>query len=296
MLSVMNNKGGSTEEVARLSRRPELVAEILLDIASLVRGEDRECMQRLLIQAGVFDAICHAARRRPKVRRLCLEAISLFPIALAEPVLRRALADVNMQNRLTAASGLSSIGSPLTISELMALGEPNVVGSKGGLLRESVLARPFDGRRSAKDTRLPVSVRALILDALGQAGDYESLSIFTGHQAHSDPVLRAAAILSIGRLMHPDGIDAIRLALCDVNWCVRAVAAKAAGIGGFDALAPSVGKCLKDPIWSVRFQAIEALKTLGASGASVLITAVHQSDDPELSRLAGTALVELERV
>ena len=83
MLSVMNNKGGSTEEVARLSRRPELVAEILLDIASLVRGEDRECMQRLLIQAGVFDAICHAARRRPKVRRLCLEAISLFPIALA---------------------------------------------------------------------------------------------------------------------------------------------------------------------------------------------------------------------
>ena len=265
LLAAMSDHGGPTGQLAPLMRHPKLIAEVLLDYAALVRGDNRETMLIVLEAAGALRALTKGARRGGGDRRLCLEALAVFPAELVGSILREFLNDPSEIVRLTAATGLATIGTPLSLREIEGLSARSAVGTRTGLLRQAVLADPAAARAAVETTAFSTNDRATILDSLGLAGDYPSIPILIKFQLNRDPILRASAIMALGHLMHPDGHDAIERALIDTHWCVRAAAAKAVGLASFEDLVPRLETRLRDPIWSVRLQAADALKGFGAS-------------------------------
>jgi HEAT repeat protein len=266
LLMAMSDHDSQMGGLEPLMRYPHLISEVLLDYAALVRGRDRATMLEVLEAAGALSALTRGARRRGRDRRLCLEAISVFPSRLSIPLLREFLEDREENIRLTAATGLAAIGAPLSLKEIEGISVSAAVGARTSLLRQAVLADPASARTAVEADALSTNDCATILDSLGLAGDYPSIPLLIKFQQHQEPVLRASAVIALGHLMHPDGHDAISRALSDSHWCVRAAAARAVGLASFEDLIPKLETRLRDPIWSVRLQAADSLKGFGEVG------------------------------
>lgn len=281
--------------LAPLRPRPALVAEALLEIASLVRGSERERMLDALLENGFLNCLLSAAVQG-RSRQLCVEAIGVFPRTAAEPTLRLLLKDRDGAIRLAAAAGLLAIEAPLSVSAVLDMTpiSDGHSGLMGELVRRVVCSDPAGGQAALSRSDLSPLTRALLLDSLGTGGDYSSISILLSHVDFPEVTVRAAAVLSLGRLMHPKGREAIALALDDPHWCVRAAACHAIGLGSFDTLLGPLAARLSDSVWSVRRQAAEAMKAMGAVGRLQLEGVSREAADPAVRELALCALFEAQ--
>lgn len=289
---------GSADAARRLAPyvgRAELMAGVLLDFLSLVRGGDRQRVLDGLRDLGVDEALRRRIRRGSRAGRLlCLEALSAFPGPETEAALQALSSDRDPDLRLAALRGLVDSDGAVDVGRLL----DEVTG--GGLpnsplvsdLIAAAVARDAPAALDAVErTDLSPTARAMLLEALGSAGDYGAIPRLVEAAHAPDAEVRAAAVRALGRLRHPAGGPAFDEALADEDWLVRGAAAEAAGGAGLLTLADRLAGALADEVWWVRFQAAEALAAMGQKGLERLRAAAESGPDVA-KRAAALALAE----
>lgn len=282
-------------ELGPYRTRARLMAEALLEILAIVRGHDREIVLSAYQSLGVDAAMRARLTRGSQAGRLaCIEALANFPDPATERALRSLMARAAPHLRLAALRSLAAGGVPVTVDDLLrdlAAGALPVSGLLGEFLRSLVAADPAAAVAALQDDRATATVRVLLLDSLGAAGDYGALPCLIDQAGTGSADVRAAAVKALGRLKHPGARTALAQALSDPDAQVRASAAVAVGDAGLDALAGALADRLGDEVWRVRTQAASALRRLGASGARELQQALL-SPVETVHRTASLALAE----
>jgi hypothetical protein len=254
----------------RLRADPRLMAEVVLELQVLVRGPERERAFACLRELGLAELFIRRFRRGRRTGRLYAEALSALGGPEAAGALEcAALAHPNPDVKITALRFVVAEGRQMDFQALMrdaAAGRIPPSLPFAELLRQIARIRPRDVVQAAQDPELPVSIRALLFDALGSSGDYGALEHLV--IATFDPRLeiRIAGVRGLGKLMHPAAAPAIERLLQDREWAVRTAAAEAAGRSKLAGLSDRLAAMLADPEWWVRFRAAEALKALGEPG------------------------------
>lgn len=273
-----------------------LMADALLQFQDLVRGPDQTRVLDNLRGLGVDGVLRDAALRGVKRGRVsAAEALAAIggPVAV-EGLEQLAASTDDPELRLVAWDGLMRHGAPPSVASVISVVERGGVQPSLRLVQlvRDLVSRGPSAAAAALDTAAPSAAsRALIVDAMGYAGDYAVLPWLIARAEDPDPDVRAAAMRSLGRLQHPQAQKVVATALTDPDWPVRAAAAQAAGAAGFVACAESLSDLLGQPEWWVRFRAGEALSRLGAPGAEVLRrTAAH--GDAVSREAASRALAE----
>lgn len=294
-LALMRPDGGGLDALYPHRRRTSLMVEALLNVLDVVRGGERERLIDNLRAFGFDRMLLIQARRGGQTSRLAaIEALAAFPGQDTEAALRRATGRPGAELRLAAVKSLLSIGARVDLSSLVAEMQRRRDPWSGSLTDTFKLLaehQPGDCAAAFARTDLPISVRVMLAEALGDSGDYTSLPVLSEAAMGDSPRTRAASIRALGRLMHPASEPVLARGAVDEDWRVRAASAIAIGDAGLTTLIPRLTVQLSDAIWWVRFQAAEALARLGPPGESALRHAAMSGDD-EAAKVASLTLVE----
>ncbi len=294
-LKLMQDDALGQMEVLEVRRHPDVLAEILLQAADLVRGPARDRLVGSLKTLGLDEALRRQVGRGAERKRLAaIEALGLFPSPENEAALRAWGRRVGGLVRMTAGKALLEMGARVNLDlviEDMRQRREAWSGPLSDLLRLLAERQPADCLRHLGRPDLPVSLKALLAEALGHAKDYQVLPALAEAALHGEAAVRAASVASLGLLMHPAMEPVIAQAVDDEDWQVRGAAAHAAGRAGFEALIPRLVERLADPVWWVRFQAAEALTRLGPDARRILHD-VAEANLGAASRAASLTLAE----
>lgn len=290
---------GQTEAADALSpfvRKPEVLAEAIVDFQGLIRGVDQERAMGALRALGLIQAleerIVHGSRDE---RLTSVEALAALGGDEVKAALRRAIRSKDPNVRMAAIKGLADAGAPPTPSRLLdyvGAGELTPSRVYAEVMRQAVASSPADGLLALRRQDLSPLMRAVLLDALGRSGAYQAVPALAAAAADADPDVRTAAVRGLGRLQHPSAADTLAGALADPAWPVRSAGAEAIGAAGLVRLAPAIAALLDDPEWWVRFRAGDALGRLGKAGRALLEAAASDDARPVAQRAAERALAE----
>jgi len=286
----------AADDLGRFVRRPEVLAEAILDFQGMIRGADQDRAMAALKRLGLVAALEKRATRGSRDERLTsVEALAALGGEEAKAALRRAIGSKDPNVRMAAVKGLAAVGAPPSASRLLdyaGSGELTPSRVYAELMRQAVAARPADGLLALERQGLTSLMRALLLDALGRSGAYEAVPALSAAASDPDLDVRTAAVRGLGRLQHPAAAAPLTAALTDVAWTVRSAAAEAVGAAGLAKLAAPVAALLDDPEWWVRFRAGDALGKLGKTGRALLEAAAGDDTRPVAQRAAERALAE----
>jgi len=293
--ALLRDVPGAIETLRPYVRRARLMSDALLEFQGLIRGADQDRVLGQLRALGLVEVLAARLDRGSRAgRSTVLEALAALGGDEARAAIRRAIDTARPDVRMAAIKALADAGAPPSIGRLLDYAvarelEPSRLYAE--LLRQVVAKDPRAGMAALDRADLSPMLRALTLDALGFAGDYQAVPslIVAASDAHLEA--RTAAVRALGRLQHPAGEGAIARAMEDESWIVRSAAAEAAGLAGFSRLAAGLDRLLGDPEWWVRFRAGEALYALGREGHVVLREAAD-SERPLAHRAAELALAE----
>ncbi|HEY8572829.1 HEAT repeat domain-containing protein [Phenylobacterium sp.] len=295
LIGVMQGKGDANA-LQPYRQRARLIAETLLDFIGIVRGQDRQAVVDALESLGA-DRILRARVTRGSLagRLASIEALGVFPGAETQHVLLRASDRGPQGLRLAALRSLRQAGGEVRASDVLQRVGAQRLRPSGGVaefLRELVADDPAWAAAALSGETLAAEPRLMLLEALGEAGAYEAIPVFTTYAASECPRMRAAAVTGLGKLMHPAGEACIRSALDDSEWEVRSAAAKAAGDARLAGLLDPLAMRLADEVWRVRHQAAHALAKLGPGGRQRLEAAAGSGGGGVAARAASLALAE----
>ena len=267
-----------------------------LELAKLLRGEERERILELLRESRVLDSLIRSLKRGNQTARVAAAAtLRLFKDKASVDALGAALEDRNLHVRLVAATSLALLEAAPPVAELLVrLRLKDVEGSD--MLRElfrRLVATDPAGVAGLLDASNAPAVRLATIDALGRSGNFMIVPRLAALAAHDpDLDIRAEALRALGSLAHPRSQVAIEAALTDGSWEVRTQAAIAASRLGSASFVPKLVGLLDDPEWWPRFRAAEALARLEPQG----IAALRKSAQIPTTRAGEIAqLVLLER-
>jgi hypothetical protein len=274
LIAAIQGGASAAAQLAPFAHRARLMAEVLLEFLGIVRGHDQARLLELLRNLRV-DAVLRRRLRRGSVagRLACIEALSVFPGPETLATLEAAASGGRPRLRLAALRSILAVGGDVTVDRLLndlATGALAPSGMFGELIRELTAADPAAAMAAAERRNLSATALAIVLDALGEAGDYGALPLLVQHAAGDPAPVRVSAVHALGRLRHPAAEPALRTALSDPDSQVRAAASEAAGVARLPGLTPALAGALSDPVWRVRFQAAAALSKLGADGLAAL--------------------------
>lgn len=296
LVGVLQGRHDIAAELGRYRHRGRLLAEVLLDFITIVRGADRQIVVEALESFGADYALRARVTRGSLAGRLsAVEALGAFSGAATRAALHAA-ADRGPANlRLAALRSLIQAGGTVTVGTLLddvAGGVLPLSGPLAELLQLTVEADHAAAGQALGRTDLPPAARILLLDALGLSGDYELIPLLTGHLASPRGDIRAAAVRALGKMKHPSSGAALGRALGDPDWDVRSAAAQAIGDARLTGLLDDLAQGLADPVWRVRFDAAAALVKFGPPGLERLRDAAAGSNDAP-RRAAALTLAEL---
>ena len=220
--------------------------------------------------ADVFlrAASAHRTERGTWRRIAALRVLCAGHHPQAVPLLEAALLDGNGD---LAAAAVSLLGSQRT-------------RAAGELLLRALRERrhPFS-RVAARLDRFPLDIPDLLLPLVTDAdatlrfwgatllarygSSPEVAPALAGRATDTDPLVRKAAVESLGVVGGPWAVETALALLCDSVWFVRAHAARALGDLARADLAPRVLPLLADPQWWVRTAAKDALQAMGPAVA-----------------------------
>jgi HEAT repeat protein len=285
-----------SEQIRPYIRRARLMAEAVLELQGLIRGSGQERVLSSLRELGLTAVLKQGLERGSKAGRLaCLEALAAMGGAEAAEALHAAARQAEDPDvRLLAFKALSDLGTHVRLDALVEeIARKRVRPSRllADVLRDVVTADPNEAMLALERPDLTQTGRALVLDALGWAGDYRAIPVLISQAGHDDVEVRIAAVRALGRLQHPAAEPALANALSDVAWPVRAAAAEASGLANLSRLSDPLAALLSDPEWWVRFRAADALVRLGRTGVSQL-RLLAASGEPLAQRAAELALAE----
>jgi HEAT repeat protein len=238
-----------------------------------------------------------------------------------EPALREAFKaawkkyrSANEADREAAVAMIARIPDPLADTALVQIGE--VDGHALVRLRaaEALVGRenprgPMCAAKIAVCGAVP-SIRALAADVVRKTGNKDAaealltvlkvgalknlepqgLGFNTSYNDISDLVYRTLGAAAVGRLATEDAVKALKAALGEPRWELRAAAARAlADTGRVDAVPPLL-KSVHDPDLDVAIESALALGRLGGADAELKLAALGKDKRPLLARMAARAL------
>lgn len=295
-LSIM--AGDDTAEIGLrpYARRARLMAETLLEILALVRGDEKDRLLVRLTGIGTPETLRRRLERGSRAGRLAAaEALAAFPAPATTDALRAALVrsqDVEFKIAIWTSLIESEVAPPLGEMLLeISRQSPRDVLLFEPVVRRAATASPASAVEIFAQSGVPPATRALLADALGAARDYQALDVLLEGARAPDIEVRIASVRALGLLGHPLAGQAVVAALADDVWEVRAAACEAAGRIGLIEAAPALTVALGDEAWWVRFRAGEALANFGERGRAALIVATTAGQDT-IRRAASLALAE----
>ncbi len=279
-----------------LRHRPRLMAETLLETLALVRGAEREELISALVGLHVDERLRDRLSWGSKDgRMLCAESLAAFPSDETVFTLRQLMnRPKNAGLRLGIIRTLIALEAAPPVAEVLAT--LRVCGPAESVLylplvRRLAIADPSGAVAALADDNLGAAVRAVLVDAIGQSGDYGSIALLRTVSTDRSELVRVAAVRALGAFGHPAAETPIVAAFEDSVWEVRAAACEAAARIGLLHSIPALVMRLSDPVWSVRFQAADALTAMGDEGVRSLRLAAQSSVD-NARRAASMALAE----
>jgi len=288
-------KGEIHPGLLRLDERDtDLLAILMIDYLSVLRGAERERLAGLAEESGLVKKYflrLHARSRWRKAR--AAENLGYFGGPEAVGPLTGLLSHPDETVRAVAARALARIGTP-DAAEILArtLNDPSELTRlrmAENLERIGPLATdPLMEALESGDPRAQV-LAARILGSLRAAKAGPTL-----RQAMIGGVLtdvRAQAALALGRIGNPEDVPALQEAAEDEDWPVRAQIANALGMIGELSTVPTLQKLSVDREWWVRLNASRALANIGPAGERALAE-ILDGDDRFARDRAATILEE----
>ena len=257
-----------------------LVEGILLDMATLVKGDSRDRITAACEQLGRVSRAIEALQSRRWWRRAeAAERLGTMRSRQAVDPLVNAMNDSMSEVRIRAARALGIIRGSTSIRPLVqALGDPSrwsairVAEILIGVGEEAVneLLQAYDS--------LPQHARISVLDVLGRIRSPRAAALLKRAIKDPSPDIRSRAAHAMGLIADPAFTDDLIQALKGPEWSVRAMAAKALGRIGAQQAIPHLASLVSDREWWVRSNAGDALRGLGDPGRQALVAMLDAPD------------------
>jgi HEAT repeat protein len=277
--------GEVTAEVTRavLDKNPHAAIQVLLEEADVLGETGRHKLLPLLEALPVGQRMLDHLRSRSWERRLrAAEYLGYLGDDTSIPALMNALRDDAIAVRFAVATALARLGCQNAVEPiLLALDSPGEVSQRRVAEVLQILgARACDPilailqRPSANENSLGIAVRVAGKLRLHRAID--PLRHLLGHESVNVRLNAVRSLASIGD--HSVSSEIATLGE-DSSWEVRSSVMQALGRLNARDRIPLLLQGLTDPEWWVRFNAAEALHTMGDPGISALRNASeHHSD------------------
>jgi HEAT repeat protein len=288
---LVHHIGGLTEgkpDLKGLESDAVLMAEVVRDLASLVRGRERTRLMGALQSLGVDRALRTLLRRGPTNQRvLAAEALVFFPAEETTAALLYATRHDKHRVRLSALRSAIELGQAPPIGEML----DSVIGGAelasllfSDLLQRAVRTQVDNAVAAVARTDLPHPVRIMLLQALGASGDPRALKPLRAAARSPDAEIRAGALGALGVLGHPGAAQVVGEALDDSDWRVRLKAIECVRRVGLIEFFAQVMSCADDEVWWVRYRAGQTLMSLAENDVANLKAFVAKLPQPAAER------------
>ena len=267
-----------------------LMAEVVRDLASLVRGREQTQLMQALEVLGVDQSLRTLLRRGSTVHRvLAAEALVYFPGEATYAALLESARRDTPRVRASALRSAIDLGQAPPIGEML----DSVIGGAerasllfSDLLQRAVRTQIDEALTALARPDLPRPVRVILLQALGASDDDRVLGPLL-HVAHSsDPEIRAAALGALGVLGHPGAAVVVESGLADADWRVRLKAIECVRRVGLTEFFAQVMDCADDEVWWVRYRAGQTLMSLAEKDVAKLKSFVADAPKHNLETAA----------
>ena len=263
-----------------------LFHDAVADYRLMVTGADRRFVDSLVEKLGIGEILATRARRRfPRSTRL--RAVSSL-VDLATPAhtaaLQTMIDDPNPHVRVHAVRGLARVGDTGAISHILdiatrvkpweAARTADALVEMGADAVEPVINWVVGERSKARPS---VEVVALSARLLGLIGDERAEPVLIALLGSDRPDWRVAAASALEHAGTDMSVEALRVAIHDDDWRVRARAVVALGAMADDSAVAEIAQLLTDGQWWVRQNAAGALTHL-PGGTDRLMAALEGSD------------------
>lgn len=285
------------DKAALLGVRPNVVAELALELVEMVRGDERTAFLRKANALGVPEQLMRRlSSGSQRIRIAAVQGLARFDQPETRKALHHALEDSSSNVRLAAAFALTSSADPPDVGELIHKLRLDATDSSPvatSMFQRIAETRPEQIQALVMEGGCTTDLRLAALQALAATGDYSLVPLIaelaTEAEDGSDAFLRYLHVL--GRLSHPAARSAVLRGLVSPSMAARAAAAGAAGRIMLLESADRLVELLDDTEWCVRFRAAEALILLGEPGVSRL-REVSRSGSEQARGAAVTMLAE----
>ncbi len=286
LLTAIESNRAPPELIDKLRRHRWQAADLLAELAAIIRGASRERLFAVAREANLDVWLISQLKAWSRhKRRAAAELLGLFDQSEAIAALQEVLNDRDEDVRLTAALGLAERDQAPPIEILLSRLQAGTREHSLLLRRlfDSVaVKRPLDVLDVAEGRLGHPSLRPAAIDALGTSGRAELAGPIAAMARDPERNIRAAVLRALGALGLPTAGEVIAAGLRDEDWQVRVRAIDAARRLQLVDLVPDIAKLLDDEAWWVRFRAAEALAALGDSGRQALQKVA--SNGPDLAR------------
>jgi HEAT repeat protein len=274
-----------------------LMAEVVRDLAGLVRGQERTGLMTALQVLEVDVALRKLLRRGSTVHRvLAAEALVFFPGEDTYAALQEASRRDAHRVRLSALRSAIELGHAPPIGEML----DSVIGGTerasllfSDLLQRAVRTQVGPAIAALRRRDLPQSVRVMLLQALGASGDARVLAPLLQAARAKDAEIRAAGLSALGVLGHPGAAEVVEDALGDEDWQVRLKAIECVRRVGLIEFFAQVMACANDEVWWVRYRAGQTLMSLAEKDVDKLKSFVAQAPESSEAQDIEPAATEL---
>jgi HEAT repeat protein len=288
------------EEVAvkRLLRRPRQLADMIVELATLVRGPAFSKIILHLAEKGAAPQLLRLLRRGNREDRLvACEALAHFPSADVMLQLGKLAASAKSSRvRIAALRASIQMGNRPRFDDVigwMGLKRPDIPAEAFSVLKMAAIQQPEIALERISRSNDTPGIRAALIWSIGETGSYAAIPVLEALLGNNDARIRAAALHAIAEIGVCADPSKLQYCLTDGVPDVRAEAATAIGKTGGAAAAKWLSALLDDGNWDVRFRAACALAALGDPGISELRAAAETAaSTPRRARAAAMILSE----
>jgi hypothetical protein len=239
--------------------------------------------KQLIDQYVVKDAKYYVLSNSWIKRQLSARAFLLYPEKASEEELSKLINDPKHLVRVFAAVAITKLNSrPLFYEVLRKMSEETPLSRF--FYRDALVQcdqEKFNWMEDLLNKEQDPNIIAMILDVLSTRCTSNLLSAIKPYTHSPDRTCRILAIRALGNLSADESILLLMEHLEDSDWEIRSESIQGLKKQHVKKAIPQIAELLNDPIWWVRLQAANALKTFGEDGKKIL-----ENQDPVTKPLA----------